>query len=100
MSESTKRKYSIEVLGEVYQLVSDESEDHLASVGSYVDGVMREIARKSATDDTGKIAVLAALQMASKLICLERDHARKARESEELMARIDAALQVTPAQRQ
>jgi len=99
MSECTKRKYSVEIFNQTYTLVSDESEEHVARVGSYVDGIMRDIARQSAIQDTQKVAVLALLQMASKLIRLEQEHDKRAREGEELMARIDAALQVDPAQR-
>ena len=99
MSECIKKKYIVEILGEAYAFISDESEEHVARVGAYVDGVMREIAHKSAADDAKKVAVLAAVQMASKLIRLEQEHSKRAREGEELMARIDAALQVDPARR-
>jgi len=99
MSECTKRKYSVEIFNQTYTLVSDEPEEHLVRVGAYVDGVMRDIARQAAMSDMQRVAVLASLQMASKLIRLEQEHDKRAREGEELMARIDAALQVDPAHR-
>jgi len=99
MSECTKRKYSVEILGEVYGFVSDEPEEHLLRVTSYVDSVMRKVAQVATSDDLKRVAVLAAVQIASKLIHLEQAQDKRVREGEELMARIDAALQLDADQR-
>lgn len=66
-----KNKLKVEIFNEQYSLISDEKEADILKASLMVDALMREIADKSNLNDEKKIAVLAALRMASKLVNLE-----------------------------
>jgi cell division protein ZapA (FtsZ GTPase activity inhibitor) len=66
-----KRKLKIEIFNDQYSLVSDEKEADVLKASLIVDKLMREIADRSSLQDEKKIAVLAALKIASKLVDLE-----------------------------
>lgn len=66
-----KRKLKIEIFNDQYSLISDEKEADILRASSIVDKLMKEIADKSNLHDEKKIAVLAALRIASKLVDLE-----------------------------
>lgn len=71
------KSYKISILDDQYALLSDESEDRVQHLAKHVDKVMREIADKAHGATPKKIAVLAALQFASKMFALE-EQVRKA----------------------
>ncbi len=62
------KKYKVTIFGESYFLVSDESEEHLVTAAQLVDGLMRQIAEKGQITDSKRVAVLVALQLASKTL--------------------------------
>jgi len=66
-----KKKYTVTIFGEQYVLVSDEAQEHVMRVSAIVDSLMNEIAQASKLSDAKKIAVLASLQVADKLVALE-----------------------------
>jgi len=66
-----KKKIKIEIFNDQYSLISDEKEDELLQASQFVDSLMKEISDKSSLKDEKKIAVLAALRIASRLINLE-----------------------------
>lgn len=66
-----KKKLRVDIFNEQYLLVSDEKEAEVLKASLMVDSLMREIAEKSSLQDEKKIAVLAALRIASKLISME-----------------------------
>jgi len=66
-----KKKIKIEIFNEQYSLISDEDEDILLRASQIIDVLMREIAGRSSLKDEKKIAVLAALRIASKLVNAE-----------------------------
>ena len=61
----------IEIFNDHYSLISDEKEADILKASFMVDKLMKEIADKSSLRDEKKIAVLAALKIASKLVDLE-----------------------------
>ena len=61
------KTYKVTIFGEQYTFMSDESEQHVAFVAHIVDSTMQDIAQKMPRIPSGKIAVLVALQLASKL---------------------------------
>ncbi|MFC1842960.1 cell division protein ZapA [Candidatus Dependentiae bacterium] len=65
-----KKKLKIEIFNDEYSLISDEKEVVILKASQMVDTLMKEIADKSGLHDTKKVAVLAALQVASKLVNL------------------------------
>jgi len=66
-----KKKLKIEIFNEQYSFVSDESEQDIVKASQLVDALMREIADKSGLHDGKKIAVLAALRIANRIVNLE-----------------------------
>lgn len=67
------RKYHVSVLDDTYSLISDEPEDHVRHAVELVDTCMRKLASKSSDIDIKKIAVLVAIQLASKTIISRND---------------------------
>lgn len=65
MSDNMK-KYKVSILGEAYHIVSDEPEERVFAVAQQVDSCMKEIYSASSIQDVKRVAVLAALQFASK----------------------------------
>lgn len=63
---SSAKKYKVTIFGDAYTLVSDESESHVTQSASKLDELMAELARHSGITDTKKLAILAALQIASQ----------------------------------
>lgn len=58
----------VEIFGSVYTIRGSENGEHLQELAAIVDRKMREIAGQVATVDTGKIAILAALNLADELV--------------------------------
>lgn len=65
---SLVRKYKITIGGESYFLVSDEPEERVHAVARLVDQQMKAIAEAGHSDDPKRVAVLVALQCASKML--------------------------------
>ncbi|HVX00800.1 MAG TPA: cell division protein ZapA, partial [Candidatus Babeliaceae bacterium] len=68
---SAVKKYKLSIFGEAYTIVSDESEEILLKAAKQLDGLMREVSQKSQIADAKRIAVLAALQIATHSQTLE-----------------------------
>ena len=68
---SQMKKYKAHILGDTYSIVSDEKESFILESVQSVDSVMREISEKMPAMDKQKVAVLAALKIASGKIQLE-----------------------------
>lgn len=66
-----KNTYKLLIFGDHYSIVSDESQADIAKAAAYVDALMKEISAKAAHVDEKRIAVLVALQLASKMLALE-----------------------------
>lgn len=64
--------YKLTVFGDQYSVVSDESQSHVNQAADMVDKLMQEISAKLSQIDEKRIAVLVALQMASKVLALEK----------------------------
>jgi len=74
----------LEILGQPYQVRVQGTEEWARQVAALVDGTMREIQRETRLMDTTKIAILAALNLADRLLTLresERNLAEAAREA-------------------
>lgn len=88
------QKIKVTILGESYTLVSDESEELIKSSAALVDNQMQELTKKLGTSiEARKIAVLVALQLASKQLAAEQTSARRLRQIErQLDEGMEAAL--------
>jgi len=63
-----KKRYIVHILGDAYTIISDETESHVMASAKQVDDLMADIINKVPSADTQKIAVLAALRIASDLL--------------------------------
>lgn len=73
MAKKTSIATEIEVFGAIYPVRGDKDPEYLQELAALVDGKMREISRQVQTVDTGKIAVLTALNLADELVqCRQR----------------------------
>ena len=75
----------VEIFGGVYSVRGDLDRDYLQEVASLVDEKMRLIAERVSTVDTGKIAILAAMNLADELIqCQEKQEGVRVQISEKV----------------
>jgi len=84
-----KKKYNVTIFGDPYVLVSNDAPEHIMSVAARVDVLMQDIAQAATISDKKKVAVLAALQMAERLIALEKEVAREKEKHKALVGKID-----------
>ena len=64
---SEKKRYKVTIFGQEYTLISSEHDEYLLEAARLVDAAMKEIAGKAVAVDSNKVAVMAALHMASSL---------------------------------
>ncbi len=84
-----KNTYKLLIFGDHYSIVSDESQDNIAKAAAQVDALMKEISFKASQVDETRIAVLAALQLAHKILALESNKEFTDIRHKELIDRID-----------
>ena len=66
-NRATTTTVEVEIYGGTYKVRGREDSEHLQDLAGLVDNKMREIATQTATVDTTKIAILAALNFADEL---------------------------------
>jgi cell division protein ZapA (FtsZ GTPase activity inhibitor) len=86
-----KRKYSVDIFGQEYVLISDEAESLIIKAAALVDATMREI-QKAGLSDKNKLAILAALRIASLLESERLSNVASKVKEQELLSRIDQEL--------
>lgn len=89
MMEKKAQGCKVLIFGHEYSLVTTESENHIVQSARQVDAIMREIASPAVVTDERKIAVLAALRIASKMLKLEEDIANSVIRQDRISAKID-----------
>jgi len=62
----------VEIFGARYHVRGEQDREHLLRLASLVDRKMQEVASHVASGDTGRIAILAALNLAEELIRTQR----------------------------
>jgi cell division protein ZapA (FtsZ GTPase activity inhibitor) len=87
--KNERRSYKVTIFGDEYALMSDELEEHMAQAASLVDVAMREIDQSARIGNSKKVAVLAAMRIASKLLHLQRDVEKNKQREYELASRIE-----------
>ncbi len=75
----------VEIFGATYHLRSDHQSEQLKQLAGLVDSRMRDVATQSATVDTTKVAILAALNIAEELV---RERSEPGGESKDLVERV------------
>lgn len=67
------KNYKLNIFGDQYAIVSDESEERIKQAAQLVDSLMKEIADASGMNDGKKIAIITALQLASSLTVYKQE---------------------------
>ncbi|MGG1397812.1 cell division protein ZapA [Bacillus salipaludis] len=68
MSNSQKSRTTVDIYGQHYVIVGDESSSHIRLVASLVDDKMREISSRNPSLDVSKLAVLTAVNAVNDYI--------------------------------
>lgn len=89
MSNNATKKYSLRVFDDEYTILTDEPEEHVMRVAQHVDSIMNDIAQKSDGAHPKKVAVLAALKIASTMFNVESDLNKQNKQQEQLVGVID-----------
>src|SRR5258705_1388382 len=89
----------VQIFGQTYSIRGELDEKYVQKLAKYVDEKMHAIAGATATVDTQKVAVLAALAMADELHSMQRDrgdHEQLMREqAERCLTLVERALKQT-----
>lgn len=88
----TTKSCKVTILGREYSLVSNEDHELIVRSAQLVDAAMQEIAHKAAGLDEAKVAVLAALRIASKTLSLEQEQEHKDQYYKQLADYIDHVI--------
>lgn len=67
------KNYIVRILNDQYTLCSDESEEHITQSSDLVNLFIRDIIDRNKQMEHKKVAVLAALRMASRLLQMEAE---------------------------
>lgn len=87
-----KKRYIVHILGEEYTIVSDETESHVMNSAKQVDILMADIFNKIPSASTQKVAVLAALCIASDLLHAQTQRQESDSKIETCIQKIEHAL--------
>ena len=86
----------LEILGQTYHVRIQGSKEWAQRVGKVVDETMQEIQEQTRLQDTTKVAILAALNLADRLLILEDSRSALAAEvesaSQQVVEVLDQAL--------
>jgi len=85
------------ILGQVFSVTSEDGEEHVRRVASYVDGKMREIAAGGKVVSSFTTAVLAALNIASECQKLRQNFTEIETTIDRLTERLNAVTDGTTA---
>ena len=85
------RPVPVTIFEQPYSLRSDEDPAYVASLAEYMDERMREVADRTQTADTLKLAILAGLNITDELFHLRRE-ATAPKELKKRVARIESIL--------
>lgn len=76
LSDTKKNRTTVDIYGQQYTIVGDESTSHIRVVASLVDEKMREISSLNPSLDTNKLAVLTAVNAVNDYLKV-KDRAEK-----------------------
>jgi len=71
LSESEKNRITVEIYGQQYTIVGQESSDHIREVAMVVHNKMKEIGKRNPSLSTNKLAVLTAVNAVHEYILLK-----------------------------
>ncbi|QTD41494.1 cell division protein ZapA [Sporosarcina sp. Te-1] len=71
MEDEQKTRVAVDIFGQTYTIVGNESSSHVRLVASMVDDKMREISARNPYLDSAKIAVLTAVNSVNDYLLLK-----------------------------
>ncbi len=83
---------AVEIYGAVYHVRGHEDAEHLRELAALVDRKMREVAQRVTTVDTGRLAILAALNIADELFRCRKQQEGERVEIRERVAELTGEL--------
>lgn len=86
------RVVSVEILGQLYPIRTPLDAHYVAELAAYVDGKIRTTADVSATTDTVRLAVLAALNIADDYFHARDSHRERSDDIMDRVARIEQLI--------
>jgi cell division protein ZapA (FtsZ GTPase activity inhibitor) len=86
------KSLKLRIFDKEYTIVSDESEERVKQTAYLVDSLMREIVEHAKKLPEERIAVLAALRLASKLLTIESDKEQEKLKQQSLSLLLDREL--------
>lgn len=86
------KSLKLRIFDKEYTIVSDESEERVKQTAYLVDSLMREIVEHAKKLPEERIAVLAALRLASQLLAIESKEKQASAKTESLNALLDREL--------
>jgi cell division protein ZapA len=96
MNPAGDQLLELEILGQTYHVRIQGSKEWAQRVGKVVDETMQEIQEQTRLQDTTKVAILAALNLADRLLILEDSRSALAAEvesaSQQVVEVLDQAL--------
>ncbi len=96
MNPAGDQLLELEILGQTYHVRIQGSREWAEKVGKIVDETMQEIQSQMRLQDTTKVAILAALNLADRLLILEESKSALANEvqtaSRQVVEELDQAL--------
>jgi cell division protein ZapA len=81
----------VEIFDQVYNLKGSDA-DYILKLAEYVDGKMRAVSAQTATVDSVRLAVLAALNIADEFHLLKRRLAKSSPEAQQRASKLASAL--------
>lgn len=81
--------YKVLINGDEFHLVSDESQAHVFKAAETVDAIVQKLSSQASHIDKRRVAILAALQLASELLKTQETLALKQEKENALAALID-----------
>jgi len=95
-----ENKVIVKIFGEDYPITGSGDPAYISRVADYVDSRMKEVARRARSEARDRVAILAALSIASELIerseCLTMAEDEYCIRLDKLAARLDDALGDNP----
>jgi len=71
------QSFKVQIFGQMFPIQGDLEEAYVQKLAEYVDEKMRAIAKMTATVDTQKVAILAALAIADELHSLRKERGER-----------------------
>lgn len=92
------KSLKLRIFDKEYTIVSDESEERVKQTAYLVDSLMREIVEHAKKLPEERVAVLAALRLASQLLAIESKEKQATAQAESLNALLDRELAIVSRQ--